>query len=568
MNSEEKQRMENSEILVVDDTLPNLELLTRLLTSEGYKARPANSGELALASANAKAPDLILLDVKMPGLDGHEVCRRFKSEERNRDIPVIFISALDDMEDKVKGFEAGGLDYITKPFHPAEVLARVKIHLELRRVQKELKSSYMEVEERVRQRTMELEEANKKLKEEITERKKAEEQLHKVASAAQRSRAELEAVIQSMVGGVVVFDMTGNVVLINKAEAKICGYASPEEMKRDLAYFAQSYALTYPDGRQVPLEDWPIARVLRGESVVNLELRGCRLATGQQWFFSFSGNPVKDSQGNQILAAIVTRDISEQKKNEEEIHKLNTKLEQRVVERTSQLEAANKELETFSYSVSHDLRAPLRGIDGWSLALLEDYYDNLDNDAKVYISRVRSETQRMGQLIDDMLKLSQIGRTAMHLTHVDLSSLALKITSRLKEENPSRKIDFAIQPDMSAEGDEHLLEIALTNLLNNAVKFTGRCEQARVEFRSEEMDGGCVYFVRDNGAGFDMSYAQKLFGAFQRMHRMTEFPGTGVGLATVQRIIHQHGGKIWADAKVDHGATFYFTIQGSIKETA
>jgi PAS domain S-box-containing protein len=274
---------------------------------------------------------------------------------------------------------------------------------------------------------------------------------------------------------------------------------------------------------------------------------------------------------HQILAPIVVEglvegiagfniDITDRKKAEEEVHKLNAELEQRVNQRTLQLEHANRELEAFSYSVSHDLRAPLRGIDGWSLALLEDYGPQLDEQANVYLDRVRNEAQRMGQLIDDLLKLSRVSRFEMNKAEVNLSAMASIIVNRLTESNPRRQFDFKIAPDITAVADAAMLEIVLTNLLDNAVKFTGKKPFASIEFDSHIENGQTVYCVKDNGAGFDMENARKLFGAFQRMHRQTEFQGTGVGLATVQRIIHRHGGQIWAESKANEGAAFYFTL--------
>lgn len=236
-------------------------------------------------------------------------------------------------------------------------------------------------------------------------------------------------------------------------------------------------------------------------------------------------------------------------------------LAQRVDERTAQLQAANRELETFAYSVSHDLRAPLRSIDGWSLALLEDYGGQLDASARQYLDRVRGETQRMGQLIDDILRLSRVSRLDMQPGPVDLSALAQVIIKRLQDAQPNRRFDFRVQPGLQAWGDRNLLEIALVNLLDNAAKFTGPRPVAQIEFGLAHVDGRTAYYIRDNGVGFDMTYAKKLFGAFQRMHRPAEFPGTGIGLATVQRIIHRHGGVIWADARRDEGATFYFTLE-------
>lgn len=224
------------------------------------------------------------------------------------------------------------------------------------------------------------------------------------------------------------------------------------------------------------------------------------------------------------------------------------------------VEAANKELEAFSYSVSHDLRAPLRSIDGFSQILLEDYADKVDDQGNDYLKRVRAATQRMAVLIDDMLKLSRLARSEMHLEKVDLSALANSIAEELQKSYPERSVEFSTSPGMFARGDSRLLQVTLENLLSNAWKFTSRRSDAKIEFGTMRKEGKQVYFIRDNGIGFDMTYVDKLFAPFQRLHSMSEFPGTGVGLAIVQRVFHRHGGTVWAEGEKDKGATFYFTL--------
>jgi signal transduction histidine kinase len=243
-----------------------------------------------------------------------------------------------------------------------------------------------------------------------------------------------------------------------------------------------------------------------------------------------------------------------------QLDEYNRSLEKKVNERTIELERSNKELESFNYSVSHDLRAPLRSIDGFSQALTEEYQEHLDETGHDYLRRVRRAAKHMGDLIDDLLRLSRLGRLEMSVELVDLSEMATRALGNLQESDTHRTVTWQVEPELKAHGDKHLLGIALNNLIGNAWKYSSRRKHAEIEFGKLVQDGRTLFYVHDNGAGFNMKYANKLFGAFQRLHTNSEFEGTGIGLATVARIIHRHGGSVWAESEVDRGATFYFEL--------
>ncbi len=249
-----------------------------------------------------------------------------------------------------------------------------------------------------------------------------------------------------------------------------------------------------------------------------------------------------------------------EKTAQQEIARLNQSLERRVASRTRKLAAANAELEAFSYSVSHDLRAPLRGIDGFSEILLKQYAERLDERGRDYLQRIRRASQRMGELIDDLLRLSKLSDSTVKTEPVNLSGVANSILAELQLCSPERKVSTEVQDPVEASCDPRLLRIALENLLGNAWKFTATKQHAIIRFGAKQQDGEQIIYVKDNGAGFDMKYAHKLFGAFQRLHDASEFEGTGIGLTTVRRVINLHGGRVWAEGKPHAGATFYFSL--------
>ena len=266
---------------------------------------------------------------------------------------------------------------------------------------------------------------------------------------------------------------------------------------------------------------------------------------------------------NQRSLEVVSRMARALSDSENALRLVNQDLERRVAQRTLELEAANRELEAFVHAVSHDLRAPLRGMTGFSQALQDLAPAGLDDKSKHYLRRIQEASQRMAELIDDLLDLSRIGQSQMVHQQVDLSRLAIECGARIAERYPGRPVAFTVEPGMTAQGDLRLLRIAMENLLDNAWKYTARTSAPTVAVGSEQVDGERRFFVRDNGVGFNMAYAGKLFGPFQRMHTEAQFPGTGIGLVTVHRILARHGGRIWADATIDHGATFTFTLPGT-----
>ena len=365
------------------------------------------------------------------------------------------------------------------------------------------------------------------------------------ATLATLTDAVFRELIDAAPDGIIVVDEKGLIVLVNLQAEELFGYPRAELLDKTLEILVPERLRNKHHAHRTSYMARPQLRPMGA----GLELFG-RRKDGREFPIEISLSPIQTGQGTLISSAI--RDITDRKKAEREMFL-----------RTAQLEAANKELEAFSYSVSHDLRAPLRSLDGFSQALLEDCGANLSEQAKGYLHRIRSASQRMGALIDDLLNLSKVTRAEIHRKRLSISTLALAIAAELQKRQPERRVDFQIQDGLEAAGDARLLRIVLENLLGNAWKFTSRRAHANIEVGAAHRNGGFAYFVRDNGAGFDATYADRLFGAFQRLHAASEFPGTGIGLATVQRIIHRHGGKIWAEGAVDRGATFYFTLAGS-----
>jgi PAS domain S-box-containing protein len=396
------------------------------------------------------------------------------------------------------------------------------------------------LEKEVAQRTAELSKTNRSLQDEMETHKKADEQISFQAS-----------LLANVYDAVIAIDKDFRITFYNAAAENLFGWKVEDAMGQVTRNLFKTEYLGID--REEVMQIMAKKGSWRGE-IMRLRKDGARIP------LEVTSVMLKDISGNSIGMLGVMRDISERRRAEAEIHALNTGLEMKVRERTAELAASNQELEAFAYSVSHDLRAPLRAMSGFSEALAGNYPQTLDEHGRHYLDRIQRAAREMGQLIDELLNLSRVTRQEMKRENVNLSEMARSVADELLSQNPKYKIEIEIEDHLDAKGDAHLLRIVLENLIGNAFKFSNKDENAKISIGKLERDHTTAYYIMDNGVGFDMTYADKLFTPFQRLHNKEEFPGTGIGLASVKRIITRHGGQVWAEAKVNEGATFFFTL--------
>lgn len=391
-----------------------------------------------------------------------------------------------------------------------------------------------------RRREIQAERANASLQEEIRQRRRTEREL-----AAARER--LGNIIEAAGEGIYGLDAQGRTTFANPAACRLMGWSDQEMIGRSQHGLIHH---SHADGSNYPVEDCPIYATLSDGRVHDVDDDVFWRRDGQPVPVEYVSTPLHDEHGAVVGAVVVFRDVSERKEKEEALRR-----------RSAELAAANKDLESFAYSVSHDLRAPLRSMDGFSQALLEDYGDRIGNEARDYLHRIRRSSQRMALLIDGILAISRVARSQLEYQRVDLSALARDSADAVRDANAGFDATVEIESGLEVDGDPRLLRAVLDNLLSNAFKFSAGKSAARIQFGCEYMDGVPVYFVRDNGAGFDQRYVHKLFQPFQRLHSEEQFEGTGIGLATVARAIHRHGGSVWAEGKLGSGAAIFFSLQ-------
>lgn len=604
-------------ILIVDDKRANIFAMEQMLARPDRNILTATNGNEALKLVLNEDISLIILDVQMPDMDGFEVAQIIKSNKRTRDIPIIFASAeKKERQFMVKGFEEGAIEYLYKPLDKDITQAKVDVLLKLQMQKAELQEKNHALERYallinnsadliciINPQTLKFEEVNqavepmlgyapaevrdssllfylaeeyrpvvekhrKSIKEKISFETRvftrarttrwfqwnivnkhglwfANARDITTAKEVEQIKSYLATVVKQSHEAVYLLDPEGKIISWNQGAEKIYGYSEEEALHMNIWNIVPEYLVR--ESHQV------VGSILRGKQIRSLETKRIT-RNGRIIDVSFSATVITDASKSLRSVAITESDITQQKQAEQEIRQLNADLRANV----QQLEVTNKELESFSYSVSHDLRAPLRAINGYAGIIREEYQDRLDEEQERLLSVIQNNARKMGVLIDELLAFSKIGRKEVVKTTIPIGDMVQQIIREQEGAYPHTTWKVGELP--SVQGDHTLINQCLVNLISNAAKYSSRKPDPCVEIGYERSGSEHVFFVRDNGAGFNMEYAAKLFGVFQRLHSDQEFEGTGVGLAIAQRIVVKHGGRIWAEGETGKGATFYFTL--------
>ena len=518
-------------VLVIDDSPTFREELKSVLESSGYSVVTAGTGEDGLRAAVDARPAVIVVDGMLPGIDGSTVIRRIRADAVLRSTPCILLTASEERSGELRALDAGADAYVRKEEDTQIILARVSAVLRSSGAPSALGPTASLLGPK---RILTVDDSLTYLHEVAAQLR--DEGYDVIPARSGEEALELLAV-QSV-----------DCILLDLVMPGLSGQETCRRIKGSAAW------------RDIPL----IMHTALEEQDAMIE----GINAGADDY-------IAKSSDLEVLRARVRAQLR-RKQFEDENRNIREQLLQKELEVAvansarelaearaafvEEVERKNRELEAFSYSVSHDLRAPLRSIDGFSRLLLEDHADKLDAKGRDYLRRVCESAQRMGELIDDLLLLSRVGRAELTRERIDISSIAQAVFEELKKKHTDRHVQIRIAEELLAEADGRLVRVALDNLLGNAWKFTGKVSEPLIEVGTEQKETGSVFFVRDNGAGFDMAYAENLFRPFQRLHEESDFPGTGIGLATVHRIVDRHGGRIWAEGRVGEGATFYFTL--------
>jgi PAS domain S-box-containing protein len=609
-------------ILLVDDRPENILVMEELLAKDRRIFFKANTGNEALKIALQHEIDLIILDVQMPGMDGFEVANILKSKKQTRDIPIIFASAEKKGNNfMIKGLEEGAVDYLYKPLDRAVTRAKVDVLLTLYLQKKELieKNNILEksallinncvdiigimdattfnieevnhaftnlleyppdeihgtslltlVSEQDQQKLQQLQTQHD---ERILFETKSYSKTNKpvwlqwnvvnkkgkwffnarnitAIKESEKIRNHLATIVKQSRDAIYIHSSNGDILSWNEGAQQIYGYSEAEALTLKIWELI-------PTGLQSEAREL-MQYVLSGEKIESRETKRIT-KTKNILDVLLSSSPITDSASGEVSIAITERDITQEKVTGEQIRQLTIRLQNNIV----QLEDANQELESFSYSVSHDLRAPLRAVSGYTNILEESYLQNLDDEARTIFNTIQKNVKKMGQLIDDLLDFSRLGRKEVPKLFVNMEQLVDRIVTDIHH-NTLTKATIKVSELHPCYGDHALLTQVWINLISNAIKYSGKTAAPEIEIGSTKTDHETIYFVKDNGVGFDMRYVEKLFGVFQRLHSVRDFEGTGIGLAIIKRIISKHGGNVWAEGEVNKGAAFYFTLPDKI----